>query len=469
MDLDSFRRQLRHEAELWQAEGLINASQYQQLSERYQFNKLETVGRDRFVMVLIGVGSILLGLGVITFVAANWQAASRELKLTLLLTLFLVVNIAGFYLWRQPGKAAGRRQRLGQGLLLLGALILGANLALLAQMFHISGSGYQLFLCWGLGVLAMAYSLRLTLLGVLAIILVQLGYWMGLGELYSPGDSWLLMVQHMPLLAGLLFVPLAYWCRSVGIFALAAIAVVTSLQFNLKPLQILTYSTNSASWVPAIAFGLPAALLWGYDDLLWPNVTARLFQPFARNLAVLFLSILFYILSFHGIWDTSSYQPVHYNSPESLLPWIDIVILTGLALFEWWYLVRQTSKRRVHQSMDLTTGMIACVAITALVSFWHLSISPIRVIATITFNALLSMLAGGLIYKGLTRGKRRAFWSGMVLLTLQILSRMLEYDTGLLFKSFVFVLCGVGVIAAGLWFERHLSTLSCSLEDGNEI
>jgi hypothetical protein len=45
----------------------------------------------------------------------------------------------------------------------------------------------------------------------------------------------------------------------------------------------------------------------------------------------------------------------------------------------------------------------------------------------------------------------------MILLTLQIVSRTFEYNTELLFKAFVFVLCGVGVILAGLWFERHLS------------
>jgi hypothetical protein len=45
----------------------------------------------------------------------------------------------------------------------------------------------------------------------------------------------------------------------------------------------------------------------------------------------------------------------------------------------------------------------------------------------------------------------------MLLLTLQIISRMWEYDTDLIFKSFVFAMCGVGIISAGLWFERRLT------------
>ena len=47
-----------------------------------------------------------------------------------------------------------------------------------------------------------------------------------------------------------------------------------------------------------------------------------------------------------------------------------------------------------------------------------------------------------------------------MLLTLQIISRMLESDSGLLFKSLVFILCGWGVISAGLWFENRLNNLS---------
>ena len=178
---DKFRRQLRQEAELWEAEGLINSDLYEQLTQRYQFNALESAARNRFVMVLMGLGSILIGLGIITLVASNWQDLSRETKVTLLLSLFIGVNIAGFYLWRQRD---GGKQRLGHGLLILGALILGANMALMGQMFHIGGSLYQLLLAWAVGVLAMAYCLSLTSLGVLSIILVILGYWGFWGEYF---------------------------------------------------------------------------------------------------------------------------------------------------------------------------------------------------------------------------------------------------------------------------------------------
>lgn len=471
MASDKFRHQLRQEANQWQAEGLIAPPQYQQLSERYQFHTLDTAARNRFILILIGLGSILLGLEVITFVAANWQAWSRESRVFLLLSLFIGVNFAGFSLWRRqvvlPHGVDQWQQRLGQGLLLLGALILGANMALMAQMFHISGSPYRLYLAWGLGVLAIAYSLRLTSLGVLAILLVQLGYWQGEVALFSSELSWSqLVVQQMPLLAGLVFVPLAYWCRSRVLFVLAAIAVVSSLENSLS-------ADNSTGWVAAIAYTLPPALLWGYDDSLlrfilrrqpqMPEIS-RSFQFLARSLAVVFLGSLFYWLSFHWAWDRSSAQPSLDRPLLSWTPLLSIAILCTLAVLEWLSLLRSARIRPGRRGLGLTTIMIAgFIAIAALVPFWHLEISSISVLATFIFNVLLFLLASGLIRESLVQGQRRTFWFGIALLTLQIISRLLEYDTGLLLKSFIFILCGIGVIAAGLWFERYVRILGTDL------
>jgi uncharacterized membrane protein len=444
---DKFRRQLRQEAEQWRTEGLIDASVYEQLSDRYQFNDLEASARNRFVVILLGLGSILLGLAIITFVAANWQAWSRELKVTLLLSGFVGVNITGFYLWRRPTQRWQRR--LGQGLLLLGALLLGANMALMSQLFHQSGLLYQLFFIWGLGVLVMAYSLRLTLLGILAILLIGLGYLQGQPEFVAIGEfSWLrLMVQHMPVLAALMFIPLAYWCRSRWIFRCGAIAVVYSLEANLIRVNMLA----SPAWMAAIACALPPALLWAYRDSLWGRYapSVELFSSVARSLAVTFLSLLFFLLSFRGLWDTSS---VELAKDSSLLLWplgVDILILGSLTIWEW---------LRLLPRIDLNTSLIAImIAISALVPYWHLSISKLPIMAVLIFNLLLFLLAVGLIREGLAQSQRRFFWGGMVLLTLQIFSRMLEYNTDLLFKSLVLFLCGLGVIAAGLQFERYVS------------
>ena len=462
---DKFRRELREEAKLWQAEGLIDTSFYQQLWERYQFNTLETASRNRFLTILMSLGGILLGIGVITFVAANWQVWSREVRVAMLLSLFVAVNAAGFYLWRIPPSRSknshpnmpatkGRNKLLGEGLLLLGALILGANMALMAQMFHIGGSSYGLFLAWGIGVLGMAYSLRLTSLGVLSALLIGLGYRLAVFDWSSKVEfSWLeVLVRQMPIAASIMFVPLAYWCRSRAIFALGAIVLIFSLEVSI--VQGLNPSRAAA-----IFCALPPALLWGYDDAIWPKVHSRLFQPTARSLALLFLAGLFYVLSFHGWWqDLSAPEP---TEPDWLLLVANVAVLGGFTVFEWLRLGRLELRRPKQKGVDLTTSAIGILILaSAFIPLFHLNFTPIPQLATFLFNVLSFLLAVGLIREGLALGNRPTFWGGMVLITMQIISRLFEYNTELLLKSFVFVLCGIGVIAAGLWFERHFAKIS---------
>jgi uncharacterized membrane protein len=466
MNSDKFRRELREEAKLWEAEGLIDTSFYQQLSERYQFNTLETASRNRFLSILISLGGILLGIGVITFVAANWQVWSREVRVAMLLSLFVAVNAAGFYLWRiSPSRSKnshqnmpatkGRNKLLGEGLLLLGALILGANMALMAQMFHIGGSSYGLFLAWGIGVLGMAYSLRLTSLGVLSVLLIGLGYWLAVFDFSAKVEfSWLqVLVRQMPIAASIMFVPLAYWCRSRAIFALGAIVLIFSLQVSI--VQGL-----NGTWALTMFCALPPALLWGYDDAMWPNIDSRLFQPTARSFALVFLASLFYILSFHLFW------PNAVNPAPNVPDWswslftTNVAVVGALTVFEWLRLGHLERRRPKQKGVDLTTGAIALlILITALIPVYHWNFFPIPELATFLFNVLSFLLAVGLIREGLALGNRKSFWGGLVLITLQIISRVFEYNTELLLKSFVFVLCGIGVIAAGLWFERHFAKI----------
>ncbi|MFB2892428.1 DUF2157 domain-containing protein [Aerosakkonemataceae cyanobacterium BLCC-F50] len=452
---DKFRHQLRQEAQKWQAEGLIEESQYELLSQRYQFNALDTSARNRFIVIIIGLGCLLLGLAVITFVAANWQYLSRELRVLLLLSVFVGVNTAGFYLWQYPTEQW--QNRLGRGLLLLGALILGANMALMAQMFHQSGSPAGLYIVWGIGVLAMAYSLRLTLLGILSTLLIGIGYWWGFFEFSEIDDfSWLkLVLQNMPLLASFMFIPLAYWCRSRWLFGIGAIAIISSLEVTLTQIELPGRFLQSL--ISTVAFVIPPALLWGYDDKFWQfrltdTSQTKPFQVIARNLALVFLAVLYYLFSFRFVWNSAQPNPsTNFNSTDILLI-INVAVLGLLTIWEWLNLAQ-----RIERTSAVVGGAIA---ITAIILLFHINIAPIPIFAIFIFNAVLFLLAAGLIREALATGERRGFWGGIILLTLQIASRMFEYDTDLLFKAFVLFLCGVGIIAAGLWFERYLRTFN---------
>ncbi len=467
MASEKFRRQLRQEAQQWETEGLISPEQRQQLAARYQLAQLEATAQGNFTLVLVGLGCVLLGLGVITFVAANWQDWGRPARVLLLLSVFVGVNAAGFYLWRDryaprvrsaPGahsalnpnrRSPAWRQRLGQGLLLLGGLILGANLALMAQMFHIGGPIYGLYVPWALGVAVMAYSLRLASLGVLSAILMAIAYgyaWVDMSSWMAEGSPLNWLLWEMPLAAAVLYLPLAYWCRSRGLFALAALGAGLALMISPNGFGL---GAPMVRWAMPVMLFLPPALLVGYSDGLWQRTSTRQsFEALARALGVLFLGILFYWFSFH--WSFEPWTPPGSAERRLWQPWLSLVGFGLVAVVEWAYL---WGRSRPSSRLIALAGLMA---VGLAVMFWHWVVGPIPVVATFLFNALLAVLAIGSLRESLASGQRRLFWFGIGLLTLQILSRLLEYDTDLLLKALVFGLCGLGVMAAGLWFEKYI-------------
>ena len=306
----------------------------------------------------------------------------------------------------------------------------------------------------------MAYGLRLASLGVFSLILISIGYFTGLSDLwYSASESSLsmLMLKNMPIIGLALFVPLAYICQSRWIFALSTFLFATSVQFNSNRYYY-------PYWIKSFAFALPPALLWSYDDLLFPKVNQRWFQSVARNFALLFFSVLFYVFSFRIYWRFASDLSSNNNSISNILLFIDLGILTLLAVYQWFNLLRPKPNPK-QKNIDITNvGIAVFTASAAFAPIWSQHFAETSTLAIFIFNLFLAILACGMIRQGLQSNQRRAFWGGMILLTLQIITRMLEYDTALLFKSLVFILCGIAVIGAGLWFERHLNQLSINNE-----
>lgn len=475
MATDQFRRQLRREAEWWRSDGIISPEQYERLMQHYQFESLEKGARDRFIVILMGMGSLLLGLGVITFVAANWQAVTREMRFLLLLVLFFVVNILGYYLWSRPLPAHHPKRwqnRLGHGLLLLGGMVLGANLALGGQLFHISGTAAGLCLTWGFGVLLMAYGLRLTSLGVMAIALMGLGYWWGLQELAQNGvlPGFGNLLPYMPLITGALFLPLAYWCRSKALFGLGAIAILSSLEVVL--FDIAQLYEKQGGWVVMLICALPPAFLWSYDDTIWRRLLRQrrsLTHPFrttAQGLALVFLIVFTYLFSFRFAWfDTAPLIPfpeqvAHlFGAGSLLLTNPNLLVLVPLTILGWVGLghPHRTGRWGLVKTDAVVLAMIATIA---LLTFLHWSVFPIQIVATYLCNVMFFLLGVGFLRQGLGQANRQLFWVGLVMLSMQIISRTLEYETGLLLKSFILILCGIGIIFFGLWFERYVRSLN---------
>jgi uncharacterized membrane protein len=436
-----FRRRLKQEASFWQENGILDAAQLARLSELYGFDTLPTSNPRSLVGSIVTFGMLLVGLGVLTFVAANWLSIPTALKVVLLLAALWGAYGGGYYLW----KVKGTSPVLGQGLILLGSLIYGGNIALFGQIFHVDGDLYQLCMLWTVGALAVAYALGSFPSGVLALIVAGIGYLDWANSNYLQRSDFL--AQLLPWGGLLLFLPLAYrmgsrWMFDIVCLAFAGFVLANSVfGYNFfsndtyLPYLVLMFVLALWSWV-VVGF---APQSWE-----WPQRSPL------RSLTALGIGLLCYLYSFWGAAENLVQESLRqgnwltfWSSPTVIL----LLATSGLGLFLLW------QKNELEKDKQ---GLIALAAVSGGVLATILFHPPVLAIVLL-FNAILIALAAYWITNGLQQVSRQDFLVGQGLLAMLILSRFFEYDTGLLVKAAAFIIAGGLLIYFALWFEKYLN------------
>ena len=112
----------------WAKSGFLSA---QGAKDILAFEKERAGGGLPYLTVALAIlGVLLLGSGIISFFAANWQWLPKIAKLAVLFgSMWAAYAIAGYMLGR------GAHPLVGQAILLLGVLLFGANIWLIAQIY----------------------------------------------------------------------------------------------------------------------------------------------------------------------------------------------------------------------------------------------------------------------------------------------------------------------------------------------
>jgi uncharacterized membrane protein len=153
------RKFLETESPAWVAEGLITPEQQQRLLARYPAD-------DHSVALLPLLGALLLGLGVLSYVAANWQSLPELLRLVLLLVALLGAYGGGLYALRRG------QEPLGIGLLGLGLLTFGGSVILVGKMYHLVSYDARALLLWGAAGVALVWLTRSSFLFLLTLLIL---------------------------------------------------------------------------------------------------------------------------------------------------------------------------------------------------------------------------------------------------------------------------------------------------------
>jgi uncharacterized membrane protein len=240
----TYRQRLEADLSQWEADGVIAPAAVASIR-----NALPPLAPGINIAVVVGmVGGLLIAAAFLAFVAAHWTEIARLLRFAILIAGMVVAGGLGAWF------AASGRAVLADLCASIGAIIFGAGIALVGQMYHLGDDFAGGMLLWSIG--ALAAALLTGSRGALAVGLVAACIWTCM-RMYDAPD-----VLHLPfMVVWLIAAALALAWNSRVAAHLVAIAVLpwwiaTSVRFDFDGAQPSFVLANGA----ALLFGAGLAI-----------------------------------------------------------------------------------------------------------------------------------------------------------------------------------------------------------------
>ena len=116
------------------------------------------------IRIILTIGVVLVGAGIFSFIAANWYGMAKAEKIAIIFISMVAAYGAGWYAQEKL-----KLQKTGEALILLGSIIYGAGIFLIAQMFNMRANWPDGFILWMIGVIVMGFAVESYPLFYLAI------------------------------------------------------------------------------------------------------------------------------------------------------------------------------------------------------------------------------------------------------------------------------------------------------------
>lgn len=185
----------------WLNEGLINETIASIMLDEIKEDK-EKTRRANINITIYTIAVILIGIGVITFIAANdWILKLLVSNKFLQIFLMLAVTLGSFIGGYQLAYEKKSFPRLGNALIFLSTLLIGGTYALVGQIYNINANSAPLFFIWLVSILPVAYLFKSRAVNILSIILFIIGIILFYADLSLDGG--LIWTIYIPVICGL--------------------------------------------------------------------------------------------------------------------------------------------------------------------------------------------------------------------------------------------------------------------------
>lgn len=375
----------------WLESGTITQEQAQKMMTDVD-QKSKEERSNKFIVAISTIGAILLGIGAIIFVASNWVVMPDLIKVLILLGSTFGAYYLG-YLFKYDKK---NLPKVGVSLLFLGALLFGASIFLIAQIYHINANAHALILIWLIGVLPLVYAFRSEPITTLSSLLFFI--WIGL-FIFRGSDLdeaiWL-------------YLPVIYLSAGMLLFSLGG------LHYLKPPLTKI----------------------------------ARIFRIAGMKIAILSL----FLLTFQFF---SSYIYGYQLRDLGIMEGISFQIMIGIMLFSSLSIIGLVINLLFNPSKSKTNTYENGIALGllgfTLLFFFFPTASNIY---TIIYNLIFAGLTIFLIYIGYQRSDIKIVNMGIFWLSVFIFAKYFDFFWHLLDRSLFFIVGGLILVLGGIAMER---------------
>ncbi len=383
---------MEKQIEIWLKRGVITADQAAVMTQDLK-NSKKLNAQNRFVIVVSIIGAALLGIGAILFIAANWEYMTPTSKVLILSLSTVGIYLLGYYFRYEKRNLPN----VGSSLLFLSALLLGASIFLVAQIYNYNANAHYIILIWLLLLLPFLYTIRTYMVSTLVTIIFYV---------------WLFVFLQN----GFLYDTVKY-------------------EEGLKILSLYLFSA-----VSLVSFGTLHQIV--------PSL-----HKVGRAMKWISIEVAMIALFYFSFDQTDNFKRVYYYdynvNPEALaflqtIYLIFAIMAVGLACLAW--LAIKNHKTRMYE--------FSAIILTVFLTMLFISHLEMATIFAIIYNFLIFGICLALIYTGYQREDIKTVNLGVFWVCILVAVRYFDYFWELMDRSIFFLIGGTVLIVGAIFLER---------------
>lgn len=404
---------LREELPKWVQEGLITSDTADVLSDRYELSSEDPWYKKTSFYVSL-VATILVSMGVILVISENWDHLPIPARMSVgLLPWFAAM----FGTWKVHSDG---RKTVAEAWGFLTGLLLGANIFLQAQIFHISGYEPDAVLWWLIGVLPLALVLRSQAVLFLAQALTVI--WLGMETAFDNFNVLVIPVTAAVIVSGR---GLVGKTTTLGVVITLCLMVNHVEQGFIDPERTQYLALLTAYAVFALGMLLSARGL---------SESFRITVSFLTTAFVVFCALVGTTLS--------------WENPEILgvQDWFAVLLaIIGTGVVVW------------RSRAPLAVGSAAIGLLMSCSTYIPASQTG-ETILSIALNVALFFGSIWLIHSGVQRTSKLVFMSGLLVIIALALTRFGDYFDNYIVGAIVFIVAGIGLVLANMYWNKKYAS-----------